>query len=79
MDDWRKDMLFSVKDTYNMKFEKLNFKSHRNWDHEHCSICFKKIGSHGEDDKCAFYCEKTNDWICERCFFDFRIKFNWLF
>ena len=77
--DWREELLFSVKDTYNMKFEMKNFKTDDHWDHEHCSICFRKIGLQGKTDNCAFYCEQTNDWICQSCFFDFCKKFNWHF
>lgn len=78
MNDWREEMLFSVKDTYNMKFEKKIFESFNDWDHEHCSICLKKIGLHSGDEKCAFYCEETNDWLCQNCFFDFKEKYNWI-
>ena len=79
MCDWREDMLCSVKNTYNMSFEKIFFIGNVSWDHEHCSICFQKIGNIPNDSESeGYYCRETNDWICRTCFFDFKNKFNWL-
>ena len=43
--------------------------------HQHCVFCTETINT---DDKTVCYCTKDyNDWICQKCFKDFREKFNW--
>ena len=38
------------------------------WDHEHCDICQKKIGSGGEADG---YFSAPDAWVCDECYADF--------
>lgn len=43
--------------------------------HEHCDFCCEKALT---DTLCTFYC--TDDmqyWVCEKCFYDFKERFNW--
>ncbi len=43
--------------------------------HEHCNFCWEKALT---DTLCTFYC--TDDmqyWVCEKCFYDFKERFNW--
>ena len=43
--------------------------------HDHCEFCFEKAMT---DKVGIFYCtEDLTYWICEKCFQDFREKFNW--
>lgn len=44
-----------------------------------CTICWRPICevdgltySSG-----AYFCEKTGDWICKKCYLDFRQRFRW--
>jgi len=36
------------------------------WDHEHCSLCWKKISLSIADEKAGFV--DGRDWLCEECF-----------
>jgi hypothetical protein len=38
------------------------------WDHEHCGICWKKIGYDGEPN--GFF-SKPDKWVCEECYTSF--------
>jgi hypothetical protein len=38
------------------------------WDHEHCEICQRTIGVGG---KRYAYINKTDRWLCERCYHDY--------
>jgi hypothetical protein len=35
------------------------------WDHEHCAICWDKIGHGGEPDG---YVDETGEWVCAGCY-----------
>ena len=35
------------------------------WDHEHCDLCFQKIGHAGQD---SGHVHRSNYWLCERCY-----------
>jgi hypothetical protein len=34
------------------------------WDHEHCSICWEKIGAGGQT---VGYVDQSNEWVCQAC------------
>jgi hypothetical protein len=38
------------------------------WDHEHCAICWEKIGAGGQVDG---YVNPERAWVCVRCYLDF--------
>lgn len=40
------------------------------WDHEHCEICWQRIGSGGEPE--AFF-SPQNSWVCEACYGHFVV------
>ena len=43
--------------------------------HEHCSFCWEKALTY---EPATFYCtEDMHDWICEKCFQDFKEQFCW--
>lgn len=46
-------------------------------DHYHCEICWAKFSAEPEDLHFGFYEEKSNSWICESCFHDFKAHFDW--
>ena len=76
--DWREELLYTMDDTYGSCFKRINFSPSEKNDHEHCSICFSKIGVSSEvTDKEGYYCSKTGDWLCSSCMNDFKMRFNW--
>ncbi len=79
MEDWREELLNTVESTHGCCFVKTEFKSSKDNDHEHCSICFEKISDieSGQFEKVGFYCKETNDWLCLSCFKDFKERFEW--
>ncbi len=34
------------------------------WDHEHCAVCWEKIGAYGQ---ASGFVSASNIWICEQC------------
>jgi hypothetical protein len=43
--------------------------------HRHCDFCTEKIDA---DTKATVYCTKNyENWICAKCFFDFKEQFTW--
>ncbi|MBR2617344.1 MAG: hypothetical protein IKC56_03860, partial [Clostridia bacterium] len=64
-------------------FEFSNFTSTNNNDHEHCEFCWCKITDKKlEEDVVSqgYFCyndiSKQSNWICEKCFEDFKKMFN---
>jgi len=49
------------------------------WDHDHCEFCWAKFGGEELPDalRVGYTTEDCYRWICERCFEDFRARFNW--
>lgn len=45
------------------------------WDHEHCELCFEKIGTGGIPGGYATVDEYR--WLCPVCWQDFHEEFNW--
>jgi len=77
MKDWREELLNTMYDTQGCFFKEYEFQKNATNDHEHCSICFKKIGDFEGIEKNGYYCTKTEDWLCKECFRDFKEHFNW--
>src|SRR5678816_1815511 len=46
----------------------LTHSDSNGWDHEHCEICQRTIGVGGERHA---YINKTDRWLCERCYHDY--------
>ena len=79
-EDWRRmgqeAYLKGVKLTYIDAFLPYS----KEWDHEHCSFCMIKFSTN-KDDLHSGYCttdEKRSQWICSRCFEDFKDEFQWV-
>jgi hypothetical protein len=50
------------------------------WDHDHCEFCWATFSQKGTDDPSILqegYATEDDEWICDRCFADFRDEFNW--
>ncbi len=49
------------------------------WDHDHCEFCSAKfrVGGAGESLTDGYATEDGYRWICEKCFGDFRDRFDW--
>lgn len=41
------------------------------WDHEHCEVCWAKIGCGGEP---AGYLSPPDAWVCEQCYISFVVR-----
>ena len=75
MDDWR--LTNQLDYLFRKKIKKCNFSDFPEKDHEHCSFCWDKFG-HDEDLIKDGYCTEDNyHWICNSCFEDFKIMFEW--
>ena len=57
----RIDLVLSVSRQWNRK----EFKSHGNWDHEHCSICWADLSEQAEK---FGYADQDDCWVCESCY-----------
>lgn len=51
------------------------------WDHEHCSFCWEKFMPEGTSEEISHitegYVTGDDNWVCPRCFADFRDEFGW--
>ncbi len=80
-DDWRLDgQEVYLKDAI-LKYSKFNAKKYGH-NHAHCQFCFATF-MEIEDPEilnwgyCTLYRKKSECWICEKCFNDFKDIFNW--
>lgn len=75
MEDWR--LTNQMDYLYRKKLKKARFSEFPEKDHEHCSFCWEKF-SHFEDTLDDGYCTlDAYDWICNTCFEDFKVMFEW--
>lgn len=74
--DWR----LTGQDKY-LKGAKLILDQYRifskKWDHDHCSFCMKKFSTLPQDLHEGYRTADSTYWVCEDCFEDFKIQFNW--
>lgn len=67
----------------NLKGVTLYWKKYKarsvNWDHDHCEFCWAKFGEFDSPDILheGYTTEDEYSWICNQCFDDFKIMFNW--
>ena len=49
------------------------------WDHDHCEFCFRRFASAERQNFCSegFFTEDKR-WICETCYEDFKLMFDWI-
>lgn len=45
------------------------------WDHEHCAICWEKIGAFGQEE--GYVSNRT--WVCEQCYTHYVTQRSWEF
>ncbi len=48
-----------------------------NWDHDHCEFCGEKFAAENADHREGYTTADEYRWICEKCFTDFRERFQW--
>jgi hypothetical protein len=50
-------------------------------DHHHCSFCFRRIAAveagYNDSVEFGYKTENETDWICTKCFEDFKDQFEW--
>jgi len=60
--------------------ELLRYASYRpprpGWNHDHCEFCWAPFGSGAGRIAEGFYTEDQR-WICESCYEDFKMLFDW--
>ena len=82
MDEHRVDWRIRNQATYLFGVE-LNFIPYRapsaTWDHDHCEFCWAKFAEWDGEGilKEGYNTQDARDWICPRCFADFKELFNW--
>ena len=59
--DWKRER-FVPRDALNQFGQTIT----GGWDHEHCAICWAKIGNGGEPE--AFFDSAHDTWLCETCY-----------
>lgn len=47
------------------------------WDHDHCEFCWAKFTKAADMLREGYTTEDSYYWICDRCFEDFRVQFEW--
>ena len=47
------------------------------WDHDHCEFCGAKFSQIEGDLHQGYTTDDQYSWICEVCFEDFQIEFEW--
>tara|TARA_Y100000768_G_scaffold388444_1_gene384398 strand:+ start:9526 stop:9894 length:369 start_codon:yes stop_codon:yes gene_type:complete len=54
-------------------------KPREEWDHDHCEFCWAKFAEFEGDDihRSGFADEDNNHWVCEKCYNDFKVRFEW--
>ncbi len=78
--DWRltnQENYLKNKELTFQRWEKLKGSTS---DHDHCAFCFAKFTDRDDikDSLQEGYCTKDRyHWICEKCFGDFKDRFNW--
>lgn len=75
-DDWRlngQQKYLSDKILYLRKWE----ASDEDWDHEHCTFCWKKFSDDSDDLHEGYTTEDEYYWICSDCYNDFKEMFGW--
>ena len=77
MNDWR------LTNQLSFLYEKAVVKKmyvapSQEWEHDHCAFCCDKFAEKGIDGlQEGYYVPDTKDWICDRCFDDFKEMFEW--
>lgn len=75
MEDWR--LTNQMKYLYKKTLMRVSFLEYPEKDHEHCSFCWEKFSRLNETLKEGYCTEDAKDWVCDKCFDDFKEKFEW--
>lgn len=75
--DWRLE--FAPENFRGITLRRVRHKPHsKQWDHEHCILCNRKICESIESaEKTAYRTEDSIYWVCEQCVNDLKSYFNW--
>lgn len=58
--------------------EKKQYQKYREgWDHDHCEFCGAKFSEKEKDLNEGYVTTDNYHWICEGCFADFKVRFQW--
>ena len=76
MNDWRLTNQKLYLD--GVKLVKSNILSYPDKDHEHCCFCWGKFGKYDDMLKIGYCTADARFWVCETCYNDFKILFNWI-
>ena len=73
--DWR----LTNQDRYlqNKKLIRMDFAATEDNDHAHCAFCWSKFGELENMLHSGYCVVDENRWICEKCFSDFKKRFQW--
>jgi hypothetical protein len=52
-------------------------KPRPDWDHDHCSFCWKKFSDVPGEANEGYTTADGYYWICDECFADFKEMFDW--
>ena len=74
-EDWR--IVNQYKYLHGRTLRKTTFIPTKNCDHVHCSFCWDKFGLENNMLHFGYLTTGGNWWICEQCFFDFKVEFEW--
>ena len=80
MYDWR--LMGQEEYLYGMNFKKHKYnEKEEGCDHTHCEFCWCKFmeikSSDGDICRDGYKSENGGYWICNKCFNDFKDRFNW--
>lgn len=76
MKDWR--LTNQLDYLFEKKLLRVNILEFLNIEHEHCVFCWDKFG-HANDMMHIGYCtQDKSDWVCDKCFEDFKDMFKWV-
>lgn len=49
----------------------------KDWDHDHCEFCMAKFSENPENLHEGYTTTDSYHWICEECYQDFKVVFQW--
>lgn len=74
--DWRLDAP-DAEQLMNAVLHRETFLPHGSWDHEHCALCWEKISQYEGDQHEGYVTADGLRWVCEDCFLELRMRFQW--
>lgn len=74
-DDWRRTWQDSLPKGAVFRCVAQYVPPRPDWDHEHCELCFEKIGAGGIPG--GYAAADGYRWLCPVCWQDFHEEFDW--